>query len=267
MSLFKNISDVAGGEMRSSFNQLLSVFDEWSRGKQAQEKLNGYPCQVTSPLRFYIKATLQGETSFGMDYHQILCSKEVRPLDYLALLGIIVNLWWPRPSGIGSEWRMSSYPTASTAPAKFSRTLLGLRNWQRQFRHDWGLMALRLLCRFFGFTPFLNFTKTLVLNFHPVKLIIDRWAVYSVSNKFLSKGSLWRETQERAAVDCVSQSATYFKSLLPQSSHRNYWENNHIKHRKHWGHFSVPGQNSASCLNPVIHKKACFVSSAKHKEV
>lgn len=72
MSLFKNISDVAGREMRSSFNQLLSVFDEWSGGKQAQQKLNGYPRSSDFTTLVFIKATFQGETSFGLDYHQIL---------------------------------------------------------------------------------------------------------------------------------------------------------------------------------------------------
>lgn len=37
------IQDVAGRAMRSSFNQLHSVFNEWQGGRQAQEKLNGYP--------------------------------------------------------------------------------------------------------------------------------------------------------------------------------------------------------------------------------
>lgn len=162
MSLFKNISDVAGREMRSSFNQLLSVFDEWSGkgGKKAKKKLNGPLGGVTSPHGIFIKATLKGETGCGLNYHQLLPWKGLKPTHYLALLGIIVNLWWPRPFGIGSVWRMSFSPTASTATAKLNQNLLGLRHWQRQFCGDWGIMALRLLCRFFGFTQFLNLKKT-----------------------------------------------------------------------------------------------------------
>lgn len=83
---------------------------------------------MTSLRRLYIEATSQGETSCGPDYHQLLPSKWAEPLDFLTLQGIIVNLWWPRPSGIGSDWRMSSPSTASTATAEVIRTLLGLRN-------------------------------------------------------------------------------------------------------------------------------------------